>query len=1741
MLSVEPIHGDARYYGGEANFETLENADGHWLGKGAAMLGLEGTVVPEVFDDMLRGHLPDGTVISRQIAGNETNRPGMDLTFGAPKSLSILALLGGDTRLIDAHNEAVRLAMLEVEKSVNTRLTRDGVTTTVTTGNMVAALYTHDTNREGEMHLHSHGLLFNVTRADDDKWHALGSDTRQRSGIREQVYDMKLAYGQFYREYLRPMVEDCGYTPVRSGPHGMYEFAEVPPDVIRAFSQRTAQIDDAVGRDASPLSRSVAALDTRKNKAFVEGEARREQWDKVLSDYDFDPDKTIQAARERSRSQATERGEAEAGSPARVTLTAEPALKEAITQALSSLSDKKAQFAYSEVLTAVVSLLPAEKDMVQRARTGIDTAIEQGRLVALDKDKGIFTSDIHVLDELTVRQFAREHMDSGRAIVSGEALLNGTLAAVSGVCAELAENRDPLAVIYGRGGAAVQRGRAEQLAGLAVSQGRQVMVLAADRKNEAFLGDSEALSGLIAGRGALKADLPLTAHTTVIVAEAETLGLKDSVFLMEKARESGAQILLMDSGKRQGTGSVLSVLQEEGAAHYRFNDAPVPVAQLASEADKKVRYSHLAAEYARDITAGHSVVAQVAGEREQQVLTGYIRDALREQGRITGDDIRIETLSPVWLDSKNRKSRDTYREGMVMERWNADEKNMERWRIDRVGAETSVLRLVNEAGEQQHQKISQIDASWSLFKPRTLEVAPGDRLRVTGREAKGKLKAQDVVSVVSAGDGVVALEKNGKIIRADLSRPLKVEHNYVESLGKSIAPEGKVLAALSGREMRDDVFNTLTRSGSDIRIFTAMDAERGEAKLARSPAVRVISAQVEAATGAKGVDAALDAARELPRTPAAQAVYLALSQVQHEKTAFQAPELLSAALSINSAVSIPAIQSEINRQVKDGELIRLEAGLMLPKSTFETEKAILRHIAEGKGSVTPLMASVPEQYLTGLTAGQQAATRMVLESADRFTAVQGYAGVGKTTQFKAMLAAMETLPEDLRPEVVGLAPTHRAVEEMKSVGVRAQTLESFIWEDRQARMNGEKPDYGNTLFLIDEASMIGNRAMSEAYQAIATGSGRAITSGDDAQLRAIEPGQPFRLMQQRSAVDTAIMKEIVRQTPELREVVYAMIEGQHALALEKAENVSPDVVPREAGAFMPASSVEQVSPDKEQAKALRDAGMPASVTEAIAADFAGRTAEARDNTLTVAHLNTDRQEINRLIHDNLYRAGITKNEQAITVLDPVRVRHNELRSLTGWAALTGKVALINREYWTVGSTDRQSGLVTLTGHDGREKILSPFENSTEDAQIYQPRVISVSEGDRMRFTRSDAERGYTGNSFWNVEQIDGQSMTLRSQDGQLTRRLDLNDPADRHTDLGYAVTAYGAQGASSRFVITLEGTEGGRKRMATKESGYVTLSRTKEHVQVYTDDRAGWLAELSKNKGDRTAHDYLMAGEDRAGRTAEGILSWASPLAEVAAGRALLKNYGLAEGESQGLFVPGVRRHPEPGLAFALWDSNGNRSGVVILTINADERNGVSLPGDFRVIGSSDARFAGIQQSRNGENRIAESLPEGLQLAQQYPDSGVIVRMEGDGLPLNISRITGADQVVDDSLTAQLARNVAGKTEDPLPFIPEPKENAEQEAERLARETLEKQGKGEKDIRPEDVLAAISEPEDDIHTGLLAGELKEDEYPLTGRDIAAAMDDKSPEKAPEAESQPDQSLHLKQIERDIVKEKSFED
>lgn len=211
------------------------------------------------------------------------------------------------------------------------------------------------------------------------------------------------------------------------------------------------------------------------------------------------------------------------------------------------------------------------------------------------------------------------------------------------------------------------------------------------------------------------------------------------------------------------------------------------------------------------------------------------------------------------------------------------------------------------------------------------------------------------------------------------------------------------------------------------------------------------------------------------------------------------------------------------------------------------------------------MDRVPASLMTDLTAGQRAATRMILESTDRFTVVQGYAGVGKTTQFRAVMSAISLLPEETRPRVIGLAPTHRAVGEMQSAGVDARTTASFLHDTQLLQRNGQTPDFSNTLFLLDESSMVGLADMAKAHSLIVAGGGRAVSSGDNDQLQPIAPGQPFRLMQQRSAADVAIMKEIVRQVPELRPAVYSLIERDVHRALTTIEQVTPEQVPRKEG------------------------------------------------------------------------------------------------------------------------------------------------------------------------------------------------------------------------------------------------------------------------------------------------------------------------------------------------------------------------------------------------------------------------------------------------------------------------------------------------------------------------------------------------------------------------------------------------
>ncbi len=1677
MLSISSIKGDAGYYSHEDNYYASGSLDSRWMGEGAEKLGLKGEVASADMDAVRQGKLPDGSDLSRMVNGVNKHRSGYDLTFSAPKSVSVMALVGEDRRFIEAHNRAVAVVMQEVEKLVSARITEEGKTETVLTGNMVAALYNHDTSRDLDPQLHTHALVFNATFA-DEKWRSLASDTRMKTGFSENLYATKIALGNLYRSVLREDIESMGFETVAAGKNGLWELKDVPVDV---FSSRSQAIREAAGPDASAKSRDVAALDTRQAKAWADPELLKADWRRRLTEEKFDINNYISQAQTRAEPPGPAVGGTEGiratGQPgdASSAQISESDVQKAVSDTISALSEKKVQFTWSEMLAGTVNRLPSAPGLFEQARAGIDAAIEGQRLIPLDREKGIFTSDIHLLNELSVHQLARMAVAEQTVLVFPERAQERDMPAGDAVSV-LTQDKSPVAILSGRGGAQTLRERTEDVAMMARSQGREVMVIAADGRSGQFLSESPHLAGHVMLRSQMNADTVLPVQGTVIVDRAERLSLKETVLLQEKALSAGAQLIFMDTENRQGTGNALSVLKEAGIPQYRFYGTQLPEVRLVSEADKRSRYSQLAQDYVRLSAEGRDVVAQVTGAREQQQLTDIIRESRREAGELGREQMTLQVLEPVWLDSKTRHQRDNYRAGMVMEHWDAEKKTMTRHTIDRVAEATNSLVLQGEDGSRLTLKVSQLDGSWSLYRSRTLTVSEGDRVRALGRELKGAIKAKEQFTVTALENGAIRLRSGDRELRLPTERAVKLAHDYVEGTGAGTSASRTVLAAVGPRSLNKQVLNALAQSGGDIRIYTPLEAGQAARKVENVSSVRLASDQVRQSTGETNLDTAIQASRERLMSDAEQAVNLAIPRAQQGQVYLSEIALLSEA--VKSGQPLADVRTEIARQVNSGELIQLDSvsgvgnRVLVPRVAYEMEKSIIRHIAEGKDAVQPLMALTPASVLAGLTAGQREATRTVLENTDRFMAIQGYAGVGKTTQFRAVMGALNTLSESVRPQVIGLGPTHRAVHEMREAGVEARTLASFLSETRQAIQAGETPDFRNVLFLTDESSMVGNRDMAELYQLVAAGGGRMVSSGDTAQLQAVSTGQPFRLVQQRSAIDTVVMQEIVRQTPALRPAIESIIAGQVETSLRQVGDVSPLQVPRQEGAWVPEKSVMEIrAPKKGQEQDTPAAGeqtltpeqlslVRTDIIEAIRDDWMGRTPEAQQQTLVVAELNADRHAINAAIHAARHEKGDTgAEERTFTVLEPLRVPDNALRAAETFAEYTGAVAMMNERYWTVAEVNTQDAVVTLRNADGESVLLSPQQNTAQDISLFTPRELTVSQGDRVRFTRSDTDRGYVANSLWEVAGFTDDG-AIRFRQGELEKIVDPQAMTeDRHIDLAYALTVYGVQGASERFAIALTGTEGGRKRMASLESTYVTLSRAKEHVQVYTDNLEDWQQQVRQSDGGKTAHDLLHEKSDRESDTGNRLLATASRLDKTALGRRVLAENGL-EGETMARFIAAGKKYPAPYVALPVWNRHGKEAGALLTEIRIeDDGMRVVLSEESRLRAGEDAQFAGLQASRNGQTLIADDAQTALRLAQENPESGVVIRLHGEERLLNAARLTGG-RITEPDEVARTVRSVAeaesvAKAEDPITLPPDEQQKLAEAQEKAARELAE--------------------------------------------------------------------------------------
>jgi conjugative relaxase-like TrwC/TraI family protein len=286
MLSIGRLGtvGGAEYYLDEVANNVDDyylgrgEAPGQWIGATSAQLGLAGQVDAQVLRNLLAGTSATGESLGMQL--RPERRPGYDLTFSAPKGISLLWAFGPDQvrdAISIAHDRAVGAVLDQLSnEACYARRGRDGKQFIEANG-FIGAAFRHRTSRAGDPQLHTHVVVPNLVLGGDGHWSA--PDGRH-------LFTWKMTGGALYRSALRTELAPLGLR-WQVQRNGLSELRDIPKAILRAFSRRRADIEQAMEQRGltSAAAAAKVALVTRERKPTVSiaGDVLRDGWAEQLS------------------------------------------------------------------------------------------------------------------------------------------------------------------------------------------------------------------------------------------------------------------------------------------------------------------------------------------------------------------------------------------------------------------------------------------------------------------------------------------------------------------------------------------------------------------------------------------------------------------------------------------------------------------------------------------------------------------------------------------------------------------------------------------------------------------------------------------------------------------------------------------------------------------------------------------------------------------------------------------------------------------------------------------------------------------------------------------------------------------------------------------------------------------------------------------------------------------------------------------------------------------------------------------------------------------------------------------------------------------------------------------------------------------------------------------------------------------------------------------------------------------
>ena len=242
MLSIKPLKSAKSacdYYLKAFNYYNNDATAIAWRGKAKEYLSLDDNIEKDLMLRLLEGKMPDGTKLQNN---RGEHRPGFDMTFSAPKSVSVLVGLGVALDLEQMHDAAVKYALSQVEeKFAEIRFVKDGEINFEKTGNLLFATFRQPSSRANDPDLHTHCVTINLT-FNNGKAKSLATDTKRINGVVEQIQNNAHFIGLLYRHNLANQLKDAGYKISLTG-DGLFEIAGVPNSLLRHFSRRREDIE----------------------------------------------------------------------------------------------------------------------------------------------------------------------------------------------------------------------------------------------------------------------------------------------------------------------------------------------------------------------------------------------------------------------------------------------------------------------------------------------------------------------------------------------------------------------------------------------------------------------------------------------------------------------------------------------------------------------------------------------------------------------------------------------------------------------------------------------------------------------------------------------------------------------------------------------------------------------------------------------------------------------------------------------------------------------------------------------------------------------------------------------------------------------------------------------------------------------------------------------------------------------------------------------------------------------------------------------------------------------------------------------------------------------------------------------------------------------------------------------------------------------------------------------------------